>query len=178
MHARLVSNMRDFPEHGPIFQYQALCYWRDIPKGAEGFSQPLSTIRAIGQLTCRALVCMARTSSLGQMRTSILGPTQALQQDIMTVCREYINGEYDALEKGYFSGSFIDAFDVFSAGAVIIVLGRSSPLLESPSGASVLSKCTALLTIIGERFSALKVLCRVLWRFQESADDTVSWDMF
>lgn len=173
-HAKILSNIRGSPASRPIFHYGAICYWRDIPKDVQGSSQSLSTIRAIRQLTCKALVYLARTSSLGQTTTSILMPTHTIQQDITAACREYINGEYDALEKGEFSGSFIDAFDIFSAGVVLIILGKASSFLGSPSEAGVLSKCTALLTIIGARFSALKTLCRVLWRLQESTDDRVS----
>ncbi|KAL5356277.1 hypothetical protein BJX96DRAFT_186231 [Aspergillus floccosus] len=174
MHARLMSNIRGSPATRPIFHYGALCYWRDIPKGVKSSSQPSSTIRAVRNLTCRALVYMARTSSLGQMTTSIFGPTQSIQQDVMAACREYINGEYDASENGNFSGSFIDAFDIFAAGVVFSILGRSSSFSGSPSEGSVLSRCTALLTILGERFSGLKSLCKVLWRLQESTDDTMS----
>ncbi|GAT24747.1 D-3-phosphoglycerate dehydrogenase [Aspergillus luchuensis] len=80
------------------------------------------------------------------------------------------SNEYLAVEDGCFKGSFVDAFDIFSAGVVLICLGKMSPASDVPNAAIVLNKCTSLLTLLGERFSALKALCRVLWCLQESAD--------
>ncbi|GKZ26987.1 hypothetical protein AbraIFM66951_005803 [Aspergillus brasiliensis] len=83
---------------------------------------------------------------------------------------DFINNEYLAVEDGCFTGSFVDAFDIFSAGVVIICLGRISPSFRPSNTASVLNKCTALMTLLGERFTGLKAFCKVLWCLQESTD--------
>ncbi|KAI3012618.1 transcriptional regulator family: Fungal Specific TF [Aspergillus niger] len=117
-----------------------------------------------------AMVCLAQISGLEQAATRVLGTTHTIRQDVINTCNDYINTEYLAVEDDCFTGSFVDAFDIFSVGVVLICLGRTELPSEMSNATSVLNKCTALLTLLGERFPALKAFCRVLWCLQESAD--------
>ncbi|OJZ81553.1 hypothetical protein ASPFODRAFT_64967 [Aspergillus luchuensis CBS 106.47] len=170
MHARLISKMRGSSHQQSIFHYGSFSYWRDIPRGAMGSNIPPTSSRTIRQLTCRSMVCLAQISGFERNATRVFGTTHTIRQDIINTCSEYISNEYLAVEDGCFKGSFVDAFDIFSAGMVLICLGKMSPASDVPNAAIVLNKCTSLLTLLGERFSALKALCRVLWCLQESAD--------
>lgn len=116
------------------------------------------------------MVCLAQISGLEQAATRVLGTTHTIRQDVINTCNDYINTEYLAVEDDCFTGSFVDAFDIFSVGVVLICLGRTELPSEMSNATSVLNKCTALLTLLGERFPALKAFCRVLWCLQESAD--------
>ena len=170
MHARLLSNMRGSSHQQSIFHYGSFSYWRDIPRGTIGSNIPPTSSRTIRQLTCRSMVCLAQISGFERNATRVFGTTHTIRQDIINTCSEYISNEYLAVEDDCFTGSFVDAFDIFSAGVVLTCLGRMSPSSDVPNAASALNKCTSLLTLLGERFSALKALCRVLWCLQESAD--------
>ncbi|EHA25881.1 hypothetical protein ASPNIDRAFT_128882 [Aspergillus niger ATCC 1015] len=170
MHARLMSKMRGSSPQQSIFHYGSLSYWRDIPRGIQKSSVAPASSRAIRQLTCRAMVCLAQISGLEQAATRVLGTTHTIRQDVINTCNDYINTEYLAVEDDCFTGSFVDAFDIFSVGVVLICLGRTALPSEMSNATSVLNECTALLTLLGERFPALKAFCRVLWCLQESAD--------
>ncbi|PYH29337.1 Zn(II)2Cys6 transcription factor [Aspergillus neoniger CBS 115656] len=170
MHARLLSNMRGSSHQQSIFHYGSFSYWRDIPRGTIGSNIPPTSSRTIRQLTCRSMVCLAQISGFERNATRVFGTTHTIRQDIINTCSEYISNEYLAVEDDCFTGSFVDTFDIFSAGVVLTFLGRMSPSSDVPNAASVLNKCTSLLTLLGERFSALKALCRLLWCLQESAD--------
>ncbi|PWY71423.1 hypothetical protein BO83DRAFT_399663 [Aspergillus eucalypticola CBS 122712] len=170
MHARLISKMRGSSHQQSIFHYGSFSYWRDIPRGTMGSNISPTSSRTLRQLTCRSMVCLAQISGFERNATRVFGTTHTIRQDIINTCSEYISNEYLAVENDCFTGSFVDAFDIFSAGVVLICLGRMSPSSDVPNAASVLNKCTSLLTLLGERFSALKALCRVLWCLQESAD--------
>ncbi|KAI2849438.1 transcriptional regulator family: Fungal Specific TF [Aspergillus niger] len=117
-----------------------------------------------------AMVCLAQISGLEQAATRVLGTTHTIRQDVINTCNDYINTEYLAVEDDCFTGSFVDAFDIFSVGVVLICLRRTALPSEMSNATSVLNECTALLTLLGERFPALKAFCRVLWCLQESAD--------
>lgn len=94
----------------------------------------------------------------------------AFEQEASSICKEYINEEYLRSEQHSFAGSFTDGLDLFGAG-VVLICGSSItfPMSRRWSETSVVSKCTTLLTIIGERFSSIKVLRRVLFALSSFA---------
>ncbi|KAL4898361.1 Zn(II)2Cys6 transcription factor [Aspergillus ambiguus] len=170
MHAKILSNMELSTSQGMAFHYGSILYWRDMTRNIRDPYKSLSASRGVLQLTCRAFVRLVQVSRLKPPTTGGLGITRTIPQDVIAICVEYINAEYIALENGNFSGSFIDAFDIFSAGVVFIQAKRYSRSTSS-SDSGVLNKCTALLTILGERFPALRRLCQTLWCLQESVDN-------
>lgn len=128
--------------------------------------------RAMKQLTCRALIQLLHLSR-GGLPTNVIGTTQAIEQDLVNSSSQYIASEYQCSDQGAFSGTFIDALDIFAAGVVVICVGRPSSLLAPPAEMNIISQCTTLLTILGEKFAPLKALHRVLWDLQRSQDAAV-----
>ncbi|KAK6832175.1 hypothetical protein RU639_002519 [Aspergillus parasiticus] len=77
-------------------------------------------------------------------------------------CQAYINAAYSYSEQGKLAASFIDGFDLFAAGVLVTCLPSLSSIAGPPRETAIISKCTALLTTIGERFPSLKVLRKLL----------------
>jgi hypothetical protein len=76
-------------------------------------------------------------------------------------CQEYIEDEYQRSERGGPTGTFVDAYDIFAAGVMVICLaGKRSSSNPMPD---VVHKCTVTLTLLVEKFPALRVFRRVLW---------------
>lgn len=63
-------------------------------------------------------------------------------------------------------GSFVDAYDLFSASLTIVQLKRRditvNTQLQLASMMDAINKCSALLTVVAERFSIFRSLQRVL----------------
>lgn len=175
IHAKLMSSIRASSPAKPVFHYGNLCYWRDLSKSAT--KQPDvsdSSSGCIGQLTCRALIHIAQLSRCTTSSGSVIGKTQKIELDAINSCQAYIDNEYRRFEKSNFTKSFVDGFDIFAAGVVVICLPSGPRLSRRPGDATTMNKCTALLTSIGERFPAFKMLCRVLWDLFTIASDGIS----
>ncbi|KAJ5280934.1 hypothetical protein N7478_006306 [Penicillium angulare] len=99
---------------------------------------------------------------------------QTVERDIMLTCSEYIKQEYESSDNGEFTGGFVEGYDIFAAGVVIICLsGKLGPTF---AGVSTINKCTSLLTTIGERFAGLKVFRRVLWALSDAVSSNPNPD--
>ncbi|KNG80490.1 hypothetical protein ANOM_010491 [Aspergillus nomiae NRRL 13137] len=163
MHARLMSSVRSSSSRGPLYHYRNLSYWRDLPKSVKDFASGDSALSvSIKQLTCRALTQIALLTRGTQSSGGIVGDTRAVEHDVVDGCQAYINDAYNYSEQGKFVASFIDGFDLFAAGVLVICLPSLSALAGPPRETAIISKCTALLTTIGERFQSLKVLRKLL----------------
>lgn len=177
IHARLMSSIRASSPGKPVFHYSNLCYWRDIAKS--GTSQDHvggASSGYICQLTCRALIHIVQLSRCAVSAGSVIGKAQTIEQDAIGSCQAYIDNEYRRFEKDDLIKSFVDGFDIFAAGVVVICLPSGPRLPGRPGDATTMNKCTALLTSIGERFPAFKLLCRVLWDLFTLASDGTSDD--
>lgn len=176
-HARLMSSIRASSPGKPVFHYGNFCYWRDLAKSATNQADiNYGSSGYISQLTCRALIYIAQLSRCTTPAASVIGKTQTIEQDAINSCQTYIDNEYRHFEKGKFIKSFVDGFDIFAAGVVVICLPSGPWLPGRPKDAATINKCTALLTSIGERFPAFKILCRVLWALFTVASDGTSDD--
>ena len=180
MHARLMSCMRNSSYQRPMYYYTNVCYWRRTLASFEEASDTssISSI-CVKKLTCRALIQLIKLNGFEGPRGSVMGDSQTIRQDAISTCQAYINEEYSRSEQGVFSGSFIDGLDIFSAGVTRILLPLTSLLPVSSLDPHFVGKCTALLTILAERFASLKLLCRVLWALSNVAsqgwiDESVS----
>lgn len=176
-HARLMSSIRASSPGNPVFHYGNLSYWRDLAKsGTNQVHDGDISSGYVGQLTCRALIHIAQLSRCAVSAGSLIGKTQTIEQDAIGSCHAYIDNEFCRFEKGDFAKSFVDGFDIFAAGVVVICLPLGSRLPGRPGDVSTINKCTALLTSIGERFPAFKILYRVLWALFAVASDGTSSD--
>ncbi|KAI9930275.1 hypothetical protein MW887_012088 [Aspergillus wentii] len=158
-HARLVSSRRRYQSRGLTFHYSNLNQWREAMSYVEAVSRSKGKAPSyIKQLASRALL---QTSQV-KMRSSIW-KAGTVDCDLITTSRDFIDEAYQRSEKGTFPGSFIDAFDIFAAGVAVVCIPRIKQVSAVVGESFIISKCAALLTILGERFPALRVFCRIIW---------------
>ncbi|KAB8243389.1 hypothetical protein BDV35DRAFT_383253 [Aspergillus flavus] len=163
MHARLLSSVRSSSSRGRLYHYRNLSHWRDLPKSVRDFVPGDSALSvSIKQLTCRALTQIALLTRGTQPNGGIIRDARTVEHDVVDSCQAYINAAYSYSEQGKLAASFIDGFDLFAAGVLVTCLPSLSPLAGPPRETAIISKCTALLTTIGERFPSLKVLRKLL----------------
>ncbi|KAJ5812473.1 hypothetical protein N7474_008774 [Penicillium riverlandense] len=174
-HARLMSGIRDGALDSVLFHYSNMCYWRDSVRSIKSdASASKFTQGVVMQLSSRAIVEILKSNGSANVEPSMIHSSQTIERDIVTTCAEYIENEYQRSDCGEFTGGFVDAYDIFAAGVVIVCLaGRSSPTFAD---ASILNKCTALLTTVGERFVGLRVFRRVLWALSDSVSGNPKFD--
>lgn len=89
----------------------------------------------------------------------LLLSSTSIANDFIKSCVDYLEEEYQRSDRGEFVGSFVDAYDIFGAGVIFVCLTAGTPSQD----ANVVNKCTALLTLLGEKFPGLRVFRRVLW---------------
>lgn len=172
IHARLMSSIQSSSPGRPVFHYGNLCHWRDLAKSGINKSYVGDASSSyVDQLACRALIPIAQLSRCTVSAASVIGKTQIIEQDAIGSCQAYIDSEYSRFEKGDFTKSFVDGFDIFAAGVVVICLPPRPRLPGRPRDATTMNRCTALLTSIGERFPTFKMLCRFLWALFSVASD-------
>ncbi|KAE8420099.1 hypothetical protein BDV36DRAFT_281668 [Aspergillus pseudocaelatus] len=163
MHARLLSSVRSSSSRGRLYHYRNLSHWRDLPKSVKGFAPSDSALSvSVKQLSCRALTQIALLTRGTQSNGGIVGHARSVEHDVVDGCQAYINDAYYYSEQGKLAASFVDGFDLFAAGVLVICLPSLSSLAGPPRESATISKCTALLTTIGERFPSLKVLRKLL----------------
>lgn len=160
MHAKLMSNIQSSKPRRAISHYSSFCYWRDTSKSLRNTDSIGRTI--LKQLTCRALIHIFLKVNYPTSGIDRMKDRQRIEIDVVRSCTDFIEDEYHNYEHGDFSRSFIDAFDLFAAGVVLIVCLRRTQQPSASEKTGIFSRCATLLTIIGERFGALRVLHRIL----------------
>lgn len=127
------------------------------------------------QLYCRTLLQVVCYRSEGPIPTwSMFDGQSSIESNIVQSCIRFINQLHDRFDHVHFAGSFLESYDIFSAGVTIICLAFSSEVhleISLVQTTKIVSKCSTLLTVIGERFPALKVLRRILWALSSRAMD-------
>lgn len=157
IHARLVSGIRNSPSETLIFHYNNLADWKDLTLDGNNSSGGIQTM----QLRSRAIVEILKVRGSVTIGPSLVCQSMTMQNDFLTGCVEYIQEAYRQSEVHNFIGGIVDAYDIFTAGIVIICLQEKCP--EIDRNQNVVNHCTTLLTLLGERFSGLKGFRRVLW---------------
>jgi hypothetical protein len=160
MHAKLMSNIQSSKPCRAISHYTSFCYWRDTSKSLRTIDNISSTI--LKQLTSRAVVHIFIKINYSTSGIDTMKDRQRIESDVIRSCTDFIEDEYDNYEHGDFSRSFIDAFDLFAAGVILIVCLRRTQQPSASGKTGIFSRCATLLTILGERFAALRVLHRIL----------------
>lgn len=170
-----MSNIRDAPSKSVLYHYSNLCYWKDCASGRD----PTTKYPAVHimRLSCRAMIEILKVKGSVTIEPNLVRSSSSIENDFIKACMEYIEEEYQRCDRGEFEGGFVEAYDIFNAGVIIICLAagkQSFPLRD----ANIVNKCTALLTLLGERFSGLRVFRRVLWALSglvrgESVNDPI-----
>lgn len=170
-----MSSIREGRERGTLFHYSNLSYWKDSAIGIDATTQ-FSPKR----LSCRAMVEIFKSKGSATINFSMVHSSTSIENTLVKSSVEYIQEEYQRLDRGDFVGGFVDAYDIFAAGVVFICFGsRSSP---SSRDNSIVNKCTAILTLLGERFVGLRVFRRVLWALSDAilgnpVSDSILWEL-
>ncbi|KAJ5725448.1 uncharacterized protein N7483_006805 [Penicillium malachiteum] len=126
-HARLMSTVRDGASNSVLFHYSNICYWRDSFRGTKVQASNSNFSRKFAmQLSSRAMVEMLKSIGSTHIEPSMIHDSQAITKDIIATCSEYIEDEYRSSERGEFSGGFVEAHDIFTAG-IIICLTENPP---------------------------------------------------
>ncbi|KAL4963424.1 MFS transporter/fungal specific transcription factor domain-containing protein [Aspergillus stella-maris] len=158
-HARLITSIRDSEERCPIFHFKNICFWREVPRELLPLLEAHEGARNhIQQLSCRAMDQIL-PMCVGASYDNPFAKSQGMEveQGIRDVCEQMIDRMYRDLDQPSSLISFTDGYDIFGAG-VAILCTSSMPINE----ATVVNKCIALLTSLGERFSGIKVFRRML----------------
>ncbi|KAJ5114917.1 hypothetical protein NUU61_000676 [Penicillium alfredii] len=166
-HARLMSEIRDGASNDILYHHSNLCCWRDSVRGMKGETFASKFTRGVVmQLSSRAMVEILKSVDSANFESNMINKPQTIERDIVTTCSEYIEHEYQRFDCGEFTGGFVEAYDIFAAAVVILCLARRS----NPSFADMdtINKCTALLTMVGERFVGLRVFRRVVWALSDA----------
>lgn len=170
-----MSNIRDAPSKSVLYHYSNLCYWKDCAAGREPATKYAEV--HIMRLSCRAMIEILKLKGSVTIEPNLVRSASSIENDFIKACVEYIEEEYQRSDQGEFVGGFVEAYDIFNAGVIIVCLtaGKSSLPLRD---ANIVNKCTALLTLLGERFSGLRVFRRVLWALSglvrgESVNDPI-----
>ncbi|SPO04149.1 uncharacterized protein DNG_06832 [Cephalotrichum gorgonifer] len=120
-HAHLVSSIRKSGRRDPMFDYSNVCYWRDLTSRLGTLSG--SWKHCVDQLACRALIQMVSPAPQAHSNPGMLpGTTQDVEEDTLVSCHRFISSLYDRTGHAKNAGSFLDAYDVISAGVVFACL--------------------------------------------------------
>ncbi|KAJ5204378.1 uncharacterized protein N7498_005257 [Penicillium cinerascens] len=173
-HARFMSSIRDAASNSILYHYGNFCYWKDFAIGHDSATK--FTAVCVKRLSCRAMIEILKVKGSVNTESNLVRGSGSIENDFIKASVDYVEEEYQRFDRGEFTGSFVDAYDIFGAGVIIVCLsaGKSLPARN----ANIVSKCTALLTLLGERFSGLRVFRRVLWALSglvvgESVNDPI-----
>jgi len=176
MQAKLISSIRDCKESS-IFHYGALISWRETyPNSKNATASSRHFCHHVNQLSCRTLTQLILSGYGSQDHSqSVLGSGRTIIKEVIASCVLYITQTCELSDSGNCAWSFVHAYDIFSAGVVLVGswLNPRDDISHSIGELSkFVSKCTSLLTVISQRFSSLRQLRRVLealltWAFEE-----------
>lgn len=169
IHARLSSNIRANQRRIPFADYGNLCFWRDYPSKLRAMIKSHQSLSDhLQQLTCRTLIQIVTTSPETDDGTLLTNSTHEIARDVMECCKLFIDKRYERSHEELYSGSFIDACDIIAAGLTFVCL-TYHPSRDKHENASsfvdaveIIQKCSTLVTTIGERFTSLRCVQKVL----------------
>ena len=150
------------------FDYSNICFWREWPASVVSLTRTQPQVSDhLDQLACQMLVQMIQSSvsqqDIEEVASKIL---RNVTKDTTETCRHFIDRSYDRLQNHLYVGSFVDAYDIFSAALVIIYLIHSSTSgsyqQHLASIMDVVNKCSTILAAIAERFKVFRSFQRVL----------------
>ncbi|RDW58919.1 uncharacterized protein DSM5745_11125 [Aspergillus mulundensis] len=164
LYAKLATSIRHNDERCPLFHYRNVCFWRDVPREVRPFLDSNETARNyIEQLSCRALTQILALYMVHDYASPISeSHLLEIEQDIRGSCERMIEQMYRSLDRPPSVVAFTDGYDIFAAGVAIICMNSPTNTEHVLVDATVVNKCVAVLTALGERFPGIKVFRRVL----------------
>lgn len=89
-----------------------------------------------------------------------------VDRETIEACTRYVDRIYERFQDNNFVGSFIEAYDLFTASLTVVHLERRDVTLNTQqqlaSMMDVINKSSTLLTVVAERFSMFRGFQRVL----------------
>ncbi|KAI0151407.1 fungal-specific transcription factor domain-containing protein [Pestalotiopsis sp. NC0098] len=166
--ARLATDIQVNRRSALLHDYSNICFWRQWAAVKQDDAKTsLHVSDYLLQLECRMLAKVAALPADHQtLRTSSSSMAQEVERETVEACVRFVDQTYEQFQDHSFVGSFVDAYDLFSASLTIIQLKRRdvtvNTQLQLASMMDVINKCSALLTVVAERFSIFRSLQRVL----------------
>ncbi|CEL11575.1 hypothetical protein ASPCAL14676 [Aspergillus calidoustus] len=163
-HAQLTSSIRNSDEPCPLYHYRNLCFWKEVTPEMQSFLDSNEVLRRhVQRLSFRSLMQILPLHMATRYDNAILGAqTAEIDREVVTSCESIIEQTYCALDDASSGGALTDGYDVFAAGVAILCSGMQPAANHILDQASLVNKCVAVLTALGERFSGFKVFRRVL----------------
>lgn len=176
MQAKLISSIRSTKSSDDIAAYANVAYWRSLSSDFTRDTKSEYTSAYLNQLVCRSLIQIQKCSSWvpGVEANNIISPQRVID-DTVNCCQEFIDAVWDQSEHGFFVGSFVDAYDIFAVGVVFICFSSGAtyqPEQTRRELSEMINKVSALLTVIAERFPALKVFRKLIWALSSQASES------
>ncbi|KAL4908665.1 hypothetical protein BDW74DRAFT_188571 [Aspergillus multicolor] len=164
LYAKLITSIRTSDERCPLFHYRNVCFWRDTPPELGPFLESNEAARNyIELLSCRALSQILALYIVHNYASLVSEPhLQEIKQNIRSSSERMVEQMYRSLDRPPSVVAFTDGYDIFAAGVAIICIGSLTDSEHILVDATVVNKCVAVLTVLGERFSGIKVFRRVL----------------
>jgi hypothetical protein len=176
MQASLLSNIRSKPEQGLLFNYSNLQHLRDYqPRLNHPHLVKLAQIpMRLEQNAVRIWTHIAQSVLTGTgngantANSSSIFDTNGINREIRTAYERFIDSLYHLSDHAHFTGSFIDAYDIFISGVFYVQLEQrlgAGQELRHGNINNVINKCCTVLAGIESRFGAVKAFRRVLRDF-------------
>ena len=157
-----MSTIRQHRGKDPLFNWYNFNDWQAkslILRGSP--ERPNTRFRSLQQLACRGYNHIVDVRWLeGPMIHGIDGSN--LQRVVRDYLRDFMRCVHDKFEEEHAVLSFLDAYDIFNACIVYMLLSADSPNLASDLS-EFTSSCSTILTILCQTFKSLGVLRKYIW---------------
>ncbi|KAF7541309.1 hypothetical protein G7054_g679 [Neopestalotiopsis clavispora] len=166
--ARLATDIQVNSRPALLHDYSNICFWRQWTGDQDSESNVKSTVPDhLLQLECRMLAKITSMPPDHQnLRRSSAAVMREVDRETIEACTRYVDRIYERFQDNNFVGSFIEAYDLFTASLTVVHLKRrdvtSNTQQQLASMMDVINKSSTLLTVVAERFSMFRGFQRVL----------------
>lgn len=166
--ARLATDIQVNSRPALLHDYSNICFWRQWTGDQDSESNVKSTVLDhLLQLECRMLAKITSMPPDHQnLRRSSAAVMREVDRETIEACTRYVDRIYERFQDNNFVGSFIEAYDLFTASLTVVHLERRDVTLNTQqqlaSMMDVINKSSTLLTVVAERFSMFRGFQRVL----------------
>ncbi|ETS81543.1 hypothetical protein PFICI_06545 [Pestalotiopsis fici W106-1] len=166
--ARLATDIQVSCRTTLLHDYSNICFWKQWTGDQDRDSNVKPTVLDhLLQLECRMLAKITSTQpghqSPGRHSAAVV---REVERETIEACARYIDRSYERLQENNFVGSFIEAYDMFTASLTVVHLKRRDAACNTQqqlaSMMDLINKSSTLLTAIAERFSVFRSFQRVL----------------
>lgn len=112
----------------------------------------------LDQLACRTMMQLVPLQQ--NITETCTGTTGEIEEDILRTCERFISRRFNRSQDQPYVGTFIDAYDTLSAAVTFVFLVHHSTRISSEqklsSSMEIIQKCSILMTVASERFTAFR----------------------